>query len=51
MAIFIATCVRGDMDANYLGKVAIANIFVAVLMRQDYVINAFFIVATATPRS
>lgn len=51
MAIFIATCVRGDMDANYLGKVAIANIFVAVLMRQDYVINAFFIVATAAPRS
>lgn len=51
MAIFIATCVRGDMDANYLGKVAVANIFVAVLMRQDYVINAFFLVATAAPRS
>ncbi|TFK88202.1 hypothetical protein K466DRAFT_598845 [Polyporus arcularius HHB13444] len=51
MAIFIATCVRGDMDANYLGKVSVANIFVAVLMRQDYVINAFFLVATAAPRS
>ena len=50
MAIFIAACVRGA-DALYLGKVAIANIFVAILMRQDYVINAFFTVACWTPRS
>ena len=50
MAIFIATCVLGA-DALYLGKVAIANIFVAILMRQDYVINSFFIVARWTPRS
>ena len=47
---FIAACVRGA-DALYLGKVAIANIFVAILMRQDYVINAFFTVACWTPRS
>lgn len=50
MAIFIATCVRGT-DALYLGKIAIANIFVAILMRQDYVINTFFLVACAAPRS
>ena len=50
MAIFIAMCVQGA-DALYLGKIAIANIFVAILMRQDYVINAFFLVACAAPRS
>ncbi|KAI0770238.1 hypothetical protein C8Q74DRAFT_1202559 [Fomes fomentarius] len=50
MAVFIATCVRA-MDALYLGKIAIANIFVAILMRQDYVINTFFLVACAAPRS
>ncbi|KAI0769002.1 hypothetical protein BD413DRAFT_614042 [Trametes elegans] len=54
MAVFIATCVQGGVqgaDAQYLGKIAIANIFVAILMRQDYVINAFFTVACAAPRS
>ncbi|KAI0683557.1 hypothetical protein C8Q76DRAFT_662386 [Earliella scabrosa] len=50
MAIFITACVRGA-NALYLGKIAIANIFVAILMRQDYVINAFFTVACWTPRS
>ncbi|KAH9846371.1 hypothetical protein C2E23DRAFT_890940 [Lenzites betulinus] len=54
MAVFIATCVQGGVegaDAQFLGKVAIANIFVAILMRQDYVINAFFTVACAAPQS
>ncbi|KAI0661943.1 hypothetical protein C8Q70DRAFT_614040 [Cubamyces menziesii] len=54
MAVFIATCVQSGVqgaDAQFIGKVAIANIFVAVLMRQDYVINAFFTVACAAPRS
>ncbi|KAI0632060.1 hypothetical protein C8Q77DRAFT_898430 [Trametes polyzona] len=54
MAVFIATCVQGGVDgadALFLGKVAIANIFVAILMRQDYVINAFFTVACAAPQS
>ncbi|KAI8994138.1 hypothetical protein BD414DRAFT_411042 [Trametes punicea] len=54
MAVFIATCVQGGVegaDAQYLGKVSVANIFVAILMRQDYVINAFFTVACAAPRS
>ncbi|CDO71420.1 hypothetical protein BN946_scf184909.g14 [Trametes cinnabarina] len=54
MAVFIATCVKGGVegaDAQFLGKVAVANIFVAILMRQDYVINAFFTVACAAPQS
>ncbi|KAI0648103.1 hypothetical protein C8Q79DRAFT_999548 [Trametes meyenii] len=54
MAVFIAAAVHlgvDGADAQYLGKVAIANIFVAILMRQDYVINAFFTVACAAPRS
>ncbi|KAI0670833.1 hypothetical protein C8Q78DRAFT_974029 [Trametes maxima] len=54
MAVFIASAVHlgvDGADAQYLGKVAIANIFVAILMRQDYVINAFFTVACAAPRS
>ncbi|EIW59445.1 uncharacterized protein TRAVEDRAFT_166830 [Trametes versicolor FP-101664 SS1] len=54
MAVFIATCVKGGAegaDAQFLGKVAVANIFVAILMRQDYVINAFFTVACAAPQS
>ena len=50
LAVFIHACVKGA-DALYLGKVAIANIFVAILMRQDYVVNAFFTVACAAPRS
>ena len=53
MAIFIAACVRGGVntDANHLGLVTIGNLFVAILMRQAYVINAFFAVALWTPRS
>ena len=53
MAIFIAACVRGgtNTDANHLGLITIANLFVAILMRQAYVINAFFTVAMWTPRS
>ena len=53
MSIFIAACVRGgtNTDANYLGKVSIANLFVAILMRQAYVINAFFSVARLVPNT
>ncbi|KAM5533437.1 hypothetical protein V8D89_012875 [Ganoderma adspersum] len=53
MAIFIAACVRGgtNTDANHLGLITIGNLFVAILMRQAYVINAFFAVAMWAPRS
>ncbi|TDL22237.1 nonribosomal peptide synthetase 12 [Rickenella mellea] len=51
VAILIATLVRGNMNAEYLGKIVVANLFCAVLMRQDYVVNAFFTVFCAVPTS
>jgi len=50
LAIFINVAVKGA-NAATLGKIVIANIFVAILMRQDYVIDAFFTVFTAAPSS
>jgi len=50
LAVFIATLVNGT-NANHLGTVVISNIFGAVLMRQDYVINFIFDVFTAVPQS
>ena len=52
MAILIATFVRpGGVDAQYLGLIVVSNLFCVILMRQDYVINAFFTVACAVPIS
>lgn len=45
LAIFIAFCVYG-VNAQRLGTVVIANLFTAILMRQDHVINAWFYVFT-----
>ncbi|KIK52036.1 hypothetical protein GYMLUDRAFT_50104 [Collybiopsis luxurians FD-317 M1] len=50
MAIFIAFCVRGA-SVPKLGQIAIANIFVAILFRQEYVINALFMVLCSAPKS
>ncbi|KAK7056764.1 hypothetical protein VNI00_002481 [Paramarasmius palmivorus] len=50
MAIFIAVCVRGASIPK-LGEIVVANLFCAILMRQDYVINAFFNVCCAVPVS
>ncbi|KAL6304351.1 hypothetical protein BKA93DRAFT_733116 [Sparassis latifolia] len=49
MAIFIAFCVHGgsETSAKKLGEIVVANLFVAILMRQDHVINAFFTVFCA----
>lgn len=49
-AIFIAVAVKGA-NALQIGKIVVANIFVAILMRQDYVIDAFFTVFTSVPSS
>ncbi|KAG5637945.1 hypothetical protein H0H81_002539 [Sphagnurus paluster] len=38
-------------DTLFIGKVVIGNLFGAILMRQDYVIDAFFVVCTSIPRS
>lgn len=50
MGIFIATCVK-DLNAKHLAEIVIANLFVAILMRQEYVINTFFAVACLAPQS
>lgn len=42
MIIFVTTVIRRDTSALHLGQIVIANFFVAILMRQDYVVNAFF---------
>ncbi|KAJ3773194.1 hypothetical protein FB446DRAFT_788016 [Lentinula raphanica] len=50
MAIFVAFCVRGA-SVPKLGEVAIANLFVATLCCQEYVINAIFFVLCSAPKS
>lgn len=50
MGIFISLCVKGA-DAQRLGGIVIVNLFCAILMRQDYVINAFFNTFCAVPPS
>ncbi|KAI0699277.1 nonribosomal peptide synthetase 12 [Cerioporus squamosus] len=49
IAIFITTLVKGGANAQELGLIVVANLFCAILMRQDYVINAFFTVACSVP--
>lgn len=51
MAVLIYTLVRGLVNAQHLGLVVVANLFCAILMRQDYVINTFFTVFCAVPSS
>lgn len=51
MVIFIVTVVNGNTSALHLGQIVIANFFVAILMRQDYVVNAFFNVLCAGQQS
>ncbi|KII86925.1 hypothetical protein PLICRDRAFT_274094 [Plicaturopsis crispa FD-325 SS-3] len=48
---FIYFIVRGGTNAGKLGEVVVINIFCSILMRQDYVVNAFFAVFCAVPRS
>lgn len=50
-AVFIATVVNRHMNAQKLGLIVVANLFCAILMRQDYVINIFFNVFCAVPTS
>lgn len=49
MAILISIFSRGGANAQELGLIVVSNIFCAVLMRQDYVINAFFTICCAVP--
>ncbi len=50
MAILIALLVYG-VNSQRLGLITVANIFVAILIRQDYVVNALFFVFTSVPPS
>ncbi|KAK7469248.1 hypothetical protein VKT23_003735 [Stygiomarasmius scandens] len=50
MSILIAIIVRGA-SVPRIGEIVIANLCCAILMRQDYVINAFFNVFCAVPTS
>ncbi|KAI0030425.1 nonribosomal peptide synthetase 12 [Vararia minispora EC-137] len=51
MSIFIVVLVHGTFQSNQLGLLVISNLFCAILMRQDYVINAFFRVFCSVPSS
>lgn len=50
MAVFISVVIKGT-NAQQLGGIVVANLFCAILMRQDYVINAFFNVFCSVPSS
>ena len=51
VATLIVTLVQKSYNSQTLVKIVVANLFCAVLMRQDYVINAFFNVCCAVPTS
>ncbi len=51
MAVLIYTGCRGLVNAPHLGLVVVSNLFCAILMRQDYVINTFFTIFCAVPSS
>jgi len=51
LALLIGIYAQEVPNAQRLGLIVVANIFCAVLMRQDYVINAFFTVACAVPNT
>jgi hypothetical protein len=51
LAVFIWTMVKQQYDANTIGGILIANVFLGVLMRQEIVVNIIFTVATSIPSS
>ncbi|VDC04455.1 unnamed protein product [Peniophora sp. CBMAI 1063] len=51
MIVLVALFSLGHHNTEHLGLVVISNLFCAILMRQEYVINTFFTVFCAVPRS
>ncbi|KAF8212545.1 hypothetical protein K438DRAFT_1928614 [Mycena galopus ATCC 62051] len=51
MTILVTLMFRGGADAQRVGLMSLANLFVAILMRQAYVVNVFFNVFCAVPSS
>ncbi|KAF9006347.1 hypothetical protein BDZ89DRAFT_1095444 [Hymenopellis radicata] len=50
MAVLIVLFIYGA-DSQRLGLITVTNIFIAILMRQDYVVNALFAIFTSVPPS
>lgn len=50
LSLLIAVAIKGA-NAAEIGKIVIANLFVSILMRQDYVIDVFFTLFCAVPPS
>ncbi len=50
MAVFILYAVRG-YTSEKVAIVVVANLFIAILMRQDYTINLIFFILSSVPQS
>ncbi|SJL06044.1 related to non-ribosomal peptide synthetase [Armillaria ostoyae] len=50
MAVFISYAVRG-YTSEKVAVVVVANLFIAILMRQDYTINLIFFILSSVPQS
>ena len=52
-SVLIALLAQGGdkINTKHLGQCVVANIFCAILMRQEYVVNGFFNFFTSVPRS
>ncbi|KAG7446907.1 uncharacterized protein BT62DRAFT_93218 [Guyanagaster necrorhizus] len=50
MGIFVSYAIRG-YDSQKIALLAVSNLFIAILMRQELVINTLFAVACAVPQS
>ncbi|KAK0504217.1 hypothetical protein EDD18DRAFT_1099436 [Armillaria luteobubalina] len=50
IGIFISYAIRG-YHSQKIALVAVANIFIAILMREEHVINALFAIACSVPQS
>ncbi|KAF8321040.1 uncharacterized protein EI90DRAFT_2593193 [Cantharellus anzutake] len=51
MIIFIVSMANGGLVAGQIGQLVHGNLLVAIVMRQDHVINAFFLIFCAVPLS
>jgi hypothetical protein len=51
LGLFVAVLARGGATSLHLGLITIANLFCAILLRNEYVINALFSIFCAVPAS
>lgn len=50
MGVFISYAIRG-YHSQKIALVTVANIFIAILMRQELVVNALFLIFCSVPKS